>query len=205
MAAPDRRHLQKEIIGSPCPGIIMIHFAVLLLVLCAAVNAQDCPTIISRAQWGGKTPTCRKMSTPVPNVIIHHTEGSFCNTRATCSAQARNIQNYHMNTRKWCDIGYNFLIGEDGVVYEGRGWTTIGAHATPVNPISIGIAFFGSFTSRVPNNAALNAAKQLIACGVAKNFIKRNYVLKGHRNVMSTSCPGNRLYNLITGWPHFKA
>ncbi|XP_018419661.1 PREDICTED: peptidoglycan recognition protein 1-like [Nanorana parkeri] len=183
----------------------MIWFAVLLSVLCAAVNTQNCPTIVSRAQWGGKTPTCKRMSVPVPNVIIHHTEGAFCSSRSTCSAQARNIQNYHINTNKWCDIGYNFLIGEDGAVYEGRGWTTIGAHATTYNPISIGISFIGSFTDRAPNNAALNAAKQLIACGVAKNFIRSNYVLKGHRNVMSTSCPGDSLYKVIKGWPRFAA
>ncbi|CAI9601808.1 unnamed protein product, partial [Staurois parvus] len=166
-----------------------------------------CPTIIRRAEWGGKTPTCKKLSTPVENVIIHHTETPPCNSRATCSNQAKNIQNYHMKTRGWCDIAYNFLIGEDGAaVYEGRGWTIQGGHAKEVyNPISIGISFIGTFTRRTPNTAALNAAKQLIACGVARNVIKSNYVLKGHRNVMSTSCPGDRLYNVIKGWPRFKA
>ncbi|XP_075042489.1 peptidoglycan recognition protein 1-like [Mixophyes fleayi] len=182
----------------------MIRLLVLLSVLCVAANG--CPTIITRAQWGGRNPTCRsKLSTPVPNVVIHHTEGGFCNSRATCSAQMRNIQTYHMKTRGWCDIGYNFLIGEDGQVYEGRGWTTHGAHAKSYNPISSGISFIGSFTNRPPNNAALNAAKRLIACGVAKNLIRRSYILKGHRNVMSTSCPGNSLYRVIQGWPRFKA
>ncbi|XP_069610514.1 peptidoglycan recognition protein 3-like [Ranitomeya imitator] len=167
---------------------------------------QGCPTIVTRRQWGGKNPTCRSnLRTPVPNVIIHHTEGAFCNSRTTCSAQVRNIQNYHMKTRGWCDIGYNFLIGEDGLVYEGRGWTTLGAHATSYNPISTGISFIGSFTNRAPNSAALNAARSLIACAVSKNLIKGSYALKGHRNVMSTSCPGNSLYRVIQGWPHFKA
>ncbi|KAM5145433.1 peptidoglycan recognition protein 1-like [Mantella aurantiaca] len=184
----------------------MIHWLVLLSVLCTTINAQSCPTIVSRAQWGARNPTCRStLSTPVPNVIIHHTEGSFCNSQATCSAQVRNIQNYHMNTRKWCDIGYNFLVGEDGRVYEGRGWRTVGTHARSYNPISIGISFIGSFTNRDPNSAALNATRQLIACGVPRNFIGRNYVLKGHRNVNPTSCPGNSLYRVIQGWPHFKA
>ncbi|CAJ0951349.1 unnamed protein product [Ranitomeya imitator] len=169
-------------------------------------NFLSCPTIVTRRQWGGKNPTCRSnQRTPVPNVIIHHTEGAFCNSRTTCSAQVRNIQNYHMKTRGWCDIGYNFLIGEDGLVYEGRGWTTLGAHATSYNPISTGISFIGSFTNRAPNSAALNAARSLIACGVSKNLIKGSYALKGHRNVMSTSCPGNSLYRVIQGWPHFKA
>jgi N-acetylmuramoyl-L-alanine amidase len=27
-------------------------------------------------------------------------------------------QNYHMDSLGWSDIGYNFLIGEDGRIYE---------------------------------------------------------------------------------------
>ncbi|CAI9601806.1 unnamed protein product, partial [Staurois parvus] len=165
-----------------------------------------CPTIVSRSQWRGRNPTCRsRLSTPVPNVIIHHTEGAFCNSQATCSAQVRNIQNYHMNSQKWCDIGYNFLIGEDGTIYEGRGWSTVGAHAKNFNSYNIGICFIGTFTNRAPNRAALTAAKNLLSCGVARNSITRNYRLRGHRNVNPTSCPGNGLYNVIKGWPHFKA
>nr|DBA20385.1 TPA: hypothetical protein GDO54_017173 [Pyxicephalus adspersus] len=184
----------------------MIRFLFLLSVFFAIINAQRCPTIISRSQWGGRNPTCRtRLSTPVANVVIHHTEGAFCNSQSTCSAQVRNIQNYHMNTQKWCDIGYNFLIGEDGQVYEGRGWTTVGAHARSFNSKSIGISFIGSFTNRAPNSAALNVARQLIACGVPRNSIRRNYSLKGHRNVNPTSCPGNSLYRVIQGWPNFRA
>ncbi|XP_018419659.1 PREDICTED: peptidoglycan recognition protein 1-like [Nanorana parkeri] len=183
----------------------MICFPVLLLVLYVAVNAQDCPTIISRSQWGGKTPTCKKLSTPVANVIIHHTDGAYCNSKATCSTQCKNIQHYHMKTRDFCDIGYNFLIGEDGNVYEGSGWSTKGSHTKSYNDIAIGISFIGKFTSREPNTAALNAAKKLIACGVARNFIRSNYVLRGHRNVGKTECPGNSLYKVIQGWPGFKA
>ncbi|PIO16196.1 hypothetical protein AB205_0060950, partial [Aquarana catesbeiana] len=189
-----------------CLGVTMTRWLILLAVICTTIHAQRCPTIVSRSQWGGRSPTCRsRLSTPVPNAVIHHTEGAFCNSQATCSAQVRNIQNYHMNTQKWCDIGYNFLVGEDGRVYEGRGWTTLGAHARSYNPISIGISFIGSFTNRAPNSAALNAARQLIACGVPRNFIRSNYVLKGHRNVNPTSCPGNSLYRVIQGWPHFRA
>jgi N-acetylmuramoyl-L-alanine amidase len=43
-----------------------------------------------------------------------------------------------MNVTGWDDIGYNFLIGEDGHVYEGWGPDSIGAHTLGYNAISIG-------------------------------------------------------------------
>jgi N-acetylmuramoyl-L-alanine amidase len=52
-----------------------------------------------------------------------------------------------MDTNGWLDIGYNFVVGEDGNVYEGRGWTRVGAHAVNWNSRSIGIAVIGDFTS----------------------------------------------------------
>lgn len=33
-----------------------------------------------------------------------------------------------MESKNWDDIGYNFLVGGDGEVYEGRGWDKQGAH-----------------------------------------------------------------------------
>ena len=28
----------------------------------------------------------------------------------------------------WTDIGYSYLIGDDGNAYEGRGWEWVGSH-----------------------------------------------------------------------------
>lgn len=38
----------------------------------------------------------------------------------------------------WSDIGYSFVIGEDGNVYEGRGWDTVGAHTLHHNTDGLG-------------------------------------------------------------------
>ncbi|XP_053865727.1 peptidoglycan-recognition protein SC2-like [Malaclemys terrapin pileata] len=172
--------------------------------LCAA--ALGCPTIITRSQWGARAPTSRtQLSTPVPYVIIHHTAGNPCTSQASCSQVVRGIQNYHMDSNGWSDIGYNFLIGEDGRVYEGRGWSSVGAHAYGWNSNSLGFSFLGTFSSRAPNAAALNAAKSLIQCAVNRGSLSSSYTLKGHRNVSQTDCPANALYNVITQWPRFKA
>ncbi|KAM4636916.1 peptidoglycan recognition protein 1-like [Discoglossus pictus] len=119
--------------------------------------------------------------------------------------QAKSIEGTHIRARGWCDIVYNFLIGEDGQIYEGRGWNATGAHAPGYNHRSIGISFMGTFTDRVPNSAAQNAAKKLIRCGVSKGYIKSTYILKGHRDVTSTQCLGNRFYKIIKKWRNFEA
>ncbi|XP_053329406.1 peptidoglycan-recognition protein SC2-like isoform X2 [Spea bombifrons] len=182
----------------------MILLVTLLSVFC--VITHGCPTILSKSAWGGRRGTCTtRLRTPVKNVIIHHTAGASCSSRPACIGQAKATQNFHINTNRWCDVGYNFLVGEDGAVYEGRGWTIHGAHAINYNSVSIGISVMGTFTKRAPNANALNAIKSLISCGVSKGFIRRDYILMGHRKVYKTECPGNELYKIIKTWPNFKA
>ncbi|XP_038622785.1 peptidoglycan recognition protein 1 [Tachyglossus aculeatus] len=185
---------------------MLLRWATLLGALCA--GSLGCPEIVSRAQWRAARPRCQKpLRTPVDTAIIHHTAGPACSSSASCQRIVKAIQNFHQGPqRKWCDIGYNFLIGEDGRVYEGRGWKTFGAHAGPSgNGRSLGIALLGSFSSRVPNAKAQAALRSLLLCAVRRGALRGNYALKGHRNFMPTSCPGQALYDLLRRWPHFQA
>ena len=61
----------------------------------------------------------------------------------------------------------------------------------------------GDFTSRLPADIALDAAKEMIAQGVRDGWVTSTYTLGGHRNEASTECPGNKLYELIKTWPNF--
>jgi N-acetylmuramoyl-L-alanine amidase len=58
------------------------------------------------------------------------------------------MQNHHMDRNGWVDIGYNFVVGEDGRVYTGRGSGFVGAHAAGCNSRSMGIAIIGDFRSK---------------------------------------------------------
>jgi len=167
-------------------------------------RAGACPPIVTRAQWGARAPkSTSRITRPVPKMFIHHTETPRCTTTDRCKSIVKSIQNYHMDTQKWDDIGYNFLVGEDGNVYEGRGWNNVGAHARGWNPTSYGIALLGDFSRVLPNAAALNAVKQLISCGQPGN-ISGSYTLHGHRDGVCTTCPGDTLYNHIKSWPKFR-
>ncbi|CAD7011840.1 unnamed protein product [Ceratitis capitata] len=180
-------------------------FLTLITVLLCA-NAVFGVNIISRAQWGGRSATSKStLATGLSYAVIHHTAGVYCSTQAACSLQMRNMQNYHMDSLGWADIGYNFLIGGDGQVYEGRGWNTLGAHATNWNSKSIGISFMGNYNTNVPTAAQIAAAKALLADAVSRGQIKSGYILYGHRQVGSTECPGDNLYAEIKKWANWRA
>ncbi|KAL3871092.1 hypothetical protein ACJMK2_039112 [Sinanodonta woodiana] len=171
------------------------------------IQLHGCPQIISRSDWGARNPSENIGHLPgIPKyVFIHHGATPGCTTKDECMTRVRGYQTYHMESHQWPDIGYSFLVGEDGNVYEGRGWDEIGAHTLNYNSIGLGICIIGDFTDHVPNNTSLNAVKQLIACGVDNHKISTNYILHGHRDVGQTTCPGDKLYELIRVWPHYRA
>ncbi|XP_043926936.1 peptidoglycan recognition protein 1-like [Protopterus annectens] len=169
------------------------------------VYLKDCPHVITRSEWGALPPTRKaNLATPVTNVIIHHSAGLSCITKSSCTELVENIQKYHMETNGWCDIGYSFLVGEDGNIYEGRGWNTVGAHTRGYNTTGYGICFLGTFTDRTPNSAAQNAATSLIRHATIRGYLHPDYVVKGHRDLGDTVCPGTELYNMIKHWPRYQ-
>jgi len=163
-----------------------------------------CPEIVTRAAWGARSARKQVMAVPVGHVFIHHTAGATCNSKDTCSRVARQTQIFHMDTNKWADIGYSFLVGGDGRIYEGRGWTGVGAHTYNYNSKAIGISFMGNFDKVQPNAAMLKAARSLIDCGVQKKYVTAKRQIHGHRDAKCTACPGTALYQIIQGWPGFK-
>lgn len=95
------------------------------------VSASSTLRIIPRQEWFGRAPNYTRTlasELPINRTIIAHTVTESCSNLETCSLRVREIQNFHMNNYKWGDIGYNFLIGGDGFVYEGRGWMMEGVH-----------------------------------------------------------------------------
>ncbi|KAJ9599613.1 hypothetical protein L9F63_009930 [Diploptera punctata] len=182
----------------------IIHVVIFTLTLQLA--RATCPNIVSRHDWNASSPTSVEniTSIPVPFVVIHHTyQPGFCRTHRACAAAMRNMQNYHQNTRNWPDIGYHFVIGGTGEIYEGRGWDVVGTHAPNYNSRSVGIAFIGDFREEVPTDEMLKAAKDIIKCGVERGSIASGYKLVGHSQVKNTLCPGASLLEEIKTWPHW--
>ncbi|KAK0141675.1 N-acetylmuramoyl-L-alanine amidase [Merluccius polli] len=169
---------------------------------------MDCPPIVPRCMWRAApyrgTPT--QLSLPLDFMYIHHTStpSAPCLTFQSCAANMRAIQRFHQDVRGWDDIGYSFVAGSDGYLYEGRGWQWQGAHTLGHNAIGYGVAFIGDYSARLPASGALELVRERLgSCAVASAMLVGNYTVHGHRQVVSTDCPGDALYQEITGWEHF--
>lgn len=172
------------------------------------------PPICNRDCWcpTGNCPTDpTPVSTTVTHIIVHH---SAANTRsADFPAVVRSYWDFHVNARGWDDIGYNWLIDANGVIYEGRGEERLGAHFSCMNEKTVGICLIGNFENERPTPAALAALQDFVAWEAHKGAIdvsKQGYhassqleleFMAGHRDggasllaCSSTVCPGDSLY-----------
>ncbi|XP_037577130.1 peptidoglycan-recognition protein SC2 [Dermacentor silvarum] len=188
-------------------ALAVVAFLLLANVL-VETGALQCPgiTIVSRNSWGARPPRVEvAMKDPrAEHVFIHHTTGPQCKHKTSCIRLVRSQQKHHMDTNRWPDISYNFLVGGDGLVYEGRGFGREGAHTHGYNRVGIAIAFVGDYNRAKPSQRMLLAAKRLISCGVRQGMIRKGYSLHGHRDANCTTCPGNVLYDIIKTWANFK-
>ncbi|XP_051859621.1 peptidoglycan-recognition protein LC isoform X2 [Drosophila albomicans] len=169
------------------------------------VNDDGELVLVSVADWGGRESTepLETLNLPVDRVIIAHTDTEGCASTDGCSYRARFIQAYHIDTLNWGQVGYNFMIGGDGHVYVGRGWDFVGAHTYGSNRISIAIAFIGNYNKIEPTQEQVKACLLLIAEGVRLKKLSSDYKIFGHRQLLASESPGDKLYNIIKTWPHF--
>ncbi|XP_017053439.1 peptidoglycan-recognition protein SC1a/b isoform X8 [Drosophila ficusphila] len=161
--------------------------------------------ILKVPDWGGR-PAKHKLAEqvlPINRVVISHTAAEGCESREVCSQRVKVVQSFHMDSWDWDHVGYNFLVGGDGRVYEGRGWDYVGAHTKGYNTGSVGISFIGTFTKTIPNERQLKACQLLLEEGVRLKKLSPNYRLYGHRQLSATESPGEELYKIIQKWPHW--
>jgi hypothetical protein len=159
------------------------------------------PQVHGRARWNARAPS--EPHTPhagVWRITLHHSDGRNTRNLAESLAEARFIQDYHMNTRKWIDIAYHFLIDAEGNVVEGRPEGVQGAHTLDNNAGNIGICLLGKYHE---SGAARPTAAQLDAVAAVARYLTLRYgidpgpMFKGHRDYKSTDCPGDHAYGSL--------
>ncbi|WP_329150484.1 N-acetylmuramoyl-L-alanine amidase [Streptomyces sp. NBC_01456] len=188
---------------------------------------------VSRPGWGadeskrykdGKVNSPEKYY-PLQAIAVHHTDTP--NDDPDPAATIRSIYEYHAVTLDWGDIGYHFLIDEDGNIYEGRysgddgipafhtdGDLVTAFHTLGYNSGNLGIALLGTLAEKAPTDAAKTSLIRLIKT-IARfkgldpqaNITYVNPVdgtkkdvttVTGHRDWLTTDCPGDSMYDLLT-------
>jgi len=147
---------------------------------------------ITRAEWGARPPKSRQTISRSEGMFTHYTAGPRAATRAAGVAQVKGIQRFHMETRGWADIGYSFLVDDEGNIYEGRGWGVAGGHTEGWNSRSHAVC-------AILNDNQKPTTQMLAALRLVHDDHDRRYgngFHRSHRDVNSTSCPGDILH----GW-----
>ncbi len=147
---------------------------------------------------------------PISLIVIHHTD-----TPTTFTPQK--IAHYHVNGErknsqgkiikaKWPGIGYHFLVGADGTIYQCQREETKSNHVGgEPNNTSVAVSFIGRFMKtnlqgkpalpedQLPTEPQLRSAAQLVAWLMQKYNIPLDKVM-GHRDVWvgATACPGDQ-------------
>lgn len=175
----------------------------------------DCtqPDFCGRACWdtNGTRPAQTSPSYTTPtHIIVHHTgDGIVFPANTNYSEKIRYYWDLHVNTNGWSDLGYNWLIDRNGVIYEGRGNGVAGAHFSGHNAGTMGVCMIGDFTLESPSAKALTSLKNIISWEAtdknidvagasyhASSGLNLNNV-SGHKDGGATACPGTDLYNLL--------
>ena len=159
----------------------------------SAYATAGAPAIITRSQWGADESLkrtsggCRRRFFKVQQLFVHHTAGS--NSDTNFKATMRAMYWYHAVRRGWCDLGYNFVVGRNGTIFEGRwarnyrpwelhnsedlkGRAAAGAHVSGFNSGSVGVSLMGNFqTSPIPP-AMRRSVAELLAWEVDRHGLK---------------------------------
>lgn len=135
------------------------------------------PAVISRAGWGADESLRfdAKGQEIWPREYLQITKAVYhdtitMNNDPNPAQTVRNVYYYHAVTRGWGDIGYNYLIDEQGRIYEGRagGENVVAGHALCYNWGSIGIAALGDHAKVAPSAAMVTAFEQITAWALGR-------------------------------------
>lgn len=173
---------------------------------------QNCfnDTIRPRSNWSAVPAKTWDMDRDADKggIVLHHSAGwNHSHPQAVLD-----IQTLHMRTNGWSDIGYHFVIGAGGQIYEGRDLNYQGAHAKGFNQGTIGVCMLGCFDSRechAPDYPEVHQVNQTMLVSVARlvGALAEHYgidlnseTLRGHQGCphAHTSCPGDGIMTRLT-------
>ena len=149
--------------------------------------------IISRKMWGAKPAKSKDSKLgEVKGLVVHWSAYPVAVGNQAEMDQVVQIQKLHQDDRGWNDVAYNFLVGDTGQIYEGRGWGNRSAaqggnnrqEINYNNKHYVAVCWLGgSNPTDKPSAEALAAIKGLAEIVGGE--------LKPHSDFKQTNCPGD--------------
>ncbi len=157
------------------------------------------------------------LSDKIKKIVVHHTaelngkdmDGDGHYTELDEMAALRSIYYFHTVIRGWGDIGYNYIVGPTGNIYQGRlgGDYAVGAHALWRNVSSLGVSIMGNFQEQKIGARQLESVTYIVArlakihginpLGTSSFYGKDLPNIIGHADVGKTACPGDNVKSLL--------
>lgn len=144
-------------------------------------------------------------------LVVHHTAVKVTGDSRSGVERMRALYQYHAVNRGWGDVGYHYLIDEDGQIYEGKagGKYVVGGHAYCNNVNTLGIALLGNFEVEKPSQDQMKALQWLlddladtydIDLDGNATYHGETYSspILGHGDLLATSCPGFYVRQTLT-------
>jgi N-acetylmuramoyl-L-alanine amidase len=158
--------------------------------------------VVERADWGARSTTCTSTEDDWYRMAIHHTAGSQT-YGGTVMGSVQALQAYSLDGGEYCDIPYQYLVGYDGSLWEGRpyGYTS-GATGGGNNDGNAAVCFLGCYDTSCSGEdavteAMIDGAHTLVQTMVSLHDIPSDSdSIRGHRDWPdnATACPGSGVY-----------
>lgn len=106
---------------------------------------------------------------------------------------------------RYGDIGPNFLVGGDGLIFEGRGVNVVPAMVKGFNTKIIAILFIGTYSSNdMPNDKQIENVKTVLKALVAKGVLQPDYTLQGLCQLITYNvAPGKHIMDIMYKFDHW--
>ncbi len=158
-------------------------------------------------------------------LLVHHTASTNAYDADGVVDQIRGFYDFHTGSEKgWPDVAYNFFIDRFGTIWEGREGSVAGPVRGDATGGSQGFALLcsliGNYAEEPVSQAQQASLHQLLAWlgasyavdttpGAMTSFVSRGSnkwpagtevparTISGHRDMSSTSCPGDFAYDLL--------
>ncbi|QVQ52333.1 N-acetylmuramoyl-L-alanine amidase [Spiractinospora alimapuensis] len=173
------------------------------------VPTSTSPFVFTREEWEARAPerAADVLDEAPTYIVVHHTDTGNTDdySRDWAFELSRAIQNHHMDSRGWSDTGQQLTISRGGFVMEGRqgsleaienGEHLIGAQVRDHNPVALGIENEGKYHEDEPPQSLYDALVEVCAWLCAAYDLPTSAIV-GHRDLVSTSCPGDILYEML--------